>query len=88
VLPQALLAGKPVVAYDVGGAREVVIPGETGFLLPRDSVRELAEAVVRLAADAGLRERMEAAGRARFTEQFRHETMTGRVREVYARVLR
>jgi glycosyltransferase involved in cell wall biosynthesis len=87
VLPQALIAGKPVVAYDVGGAREVVIPGETGFLLPRDSVRELAEAVVRLAADAGLRERRGAAGRARFTEQFRHETMTGRIREVYAGVL-
>ena len=27
VLPQALIAGKPVVAYDVGGAREVVLPG-------------------------------------------------------------
>ncbi len=34
VLPQALIAGKPVVSYDVDGAREVVISDETGFLIP------------------------------------------------------
>ncbi len=34
VLPQALIAGKPVVSYDVDGAREVVITDETGILLP------------------------------------------------------
>jgi len=83
VLPQALIAGKPVVAYDVGGAREVVIPGETGFLLPRDAVRELAEAVGTLAADSGLRQRLGQTGRERFTEQFRHQTMTRRIRDVY-----
>jgi glycosyltransferase involved in cell wall biosynthesis len=33
VLPQALLAGKPVVSFDVDGAREVVIDGETGRLV-------------------------------------------------------
>jgi glycosyltransferase involved in cell wall biosynthesis len=83
VLPQALIAGKPVVAYDVGGAREVVIPGETGFLLPRDAVRELVEAVRTLAADPGMRLRFGQTGRERYTEQFRHETMTRRIREVY-----
>jgi glycosyltransferase involved in cell wall biosynthesis len=83
VLPQALIAGKPVVSYDVGGAREVVIPGETGFLLPRDSVTQLVEAVGALVADPALRERFGATGRERFTEQFRHQTMTRRIREVY-----
>lgn len=34
VLPQALIAGKPVISYDIDGAREVVLPGKTGFLLP------------------------------------------------------
>ena len=87
VLPQGLIAGKPVVSYDVGGAREVVIPGETGCLLPRDSVRELAEAVNQLAADPHLRDRLGACGRQRFTEQFRHQTMTRRIREVYAAIL-
>ena len=87
VLPQALIAAKPVVAYDVGGAAEVVIPGKTGYLLPRDSVREVAEALVALAADPALRRRMGEAGRARCTNQFRHEFMTQRIRAVYADVL-
>jgi len=87
VLPQALIAGKPVVSYDVDGAREVVIPGETGFLLPPQSVDELAQALGTLIADASLRERLGRTGRERFTDQFRHETMTRQIRDVYARVL-
>ncbi len=87
VLPQALIAGKPVVTYDVGGAREVVIPGETGYLLPRDSVDELAAAVCELADDEALRQRLGQTGRDRFTDQFRHQTMTRRIREVYGKVL-
>lgn len=87
VLPQGLLAGKPVVTYDVDGAREVAIPGETGYLLPPKSVDDLAAALGELAGDAGLRERLGRNGRERFTEQFRHETMTRRIREVYAEVL-
>jgi glycosyltransferase involved in cell wall biosynthesis len=84
VLPQALIAGKPVVSYDVDGAREVVIPGETGYLLPPRSVDELAGALCELAADPALRERLGRTGRDRFVEQFRHETMTRQIREVYA----
>ncbi|MCA9053577.1 MAG: glycosyltransferase family 4 protein [Planctomycetaceae bacterium] len=87
VLPQGLIAGKPVVSYDVGGAREVVMPGETGFLLPRDSVRDLALAVSQLAADPQLRDRLGVCGRERFTDQFRHQTMTRRIRDVYAAIL-
>jgi glycosyltransferase involved in cell wall biosynthesis len=87
VLPQGLIAGKPVVSYDVDGAREVVIPGETGYLLPPQSVEALSAALIELAEDAALRDRLGKAGRERFTDQFRHETMTRRVREVYAEVL-
>lgn len=87
VLPQGLIAGKPVVSYDVDGAREVIIPGETGFLLPPQSIPELVDALCALAGDAALRGRLGAAGRARFTDQFRHQTMTRRIREVYAEVL-
>ncbi len=87
VLPQALIAGKPVVSYDIDGAKEVVIPGQTGYLLPPQSTVELARALIELAADPPLRERLGSTGRARFTDQFRHETMTRRIREVYAEVL-
>ncbi len=87
VLPQGLIAGKPVVSYDVDGAREVVISGETGYLLPPKSVEELSHALNILVADPALRESFGNAGRDRFTDQFRHQTMTRRIREVYAEVL-
>ena len=87
VLPQGLIAGKPVVSYDVDGAREVCLPGETGFLLPPESVDELVEALSKLAEDASLRHRLATTGRSRFTEVFRHETMTRQIRDVYADVL-
>ena len=87
VLPQGLIAGKPVVSYDTDGAKEVVIPNETGYLLPSQSIAELPNALCELATDPALRLRLGATGRARFREQFRHQFMTQRIREVYAEVL-
>lgn len=87
VLPQALIAGKPVVSFDVGGAREVVIPNETGFLAPLNDARALTDAIIRLAGDRELRQRLGDEGRSRFVERFRYQFMTARIREVYARVL-
>lgn len=87
VLPQALIAEKPVISYDVDGAREVVIPDETGILLPPKSVAELADAINRLTEDVELRQRLGAEGRKRFTDLFRHEQMTKSIRALYARLL-
>ena len=87
VLPQGLIAGKPVVSYDVDGAREVVIPGETGYLLPPKSVHELANALIELVGNRTLRQRLGQTGRDRFTEQFRHQTMTRRIRDVYVSLI-
>ncbi len=87
VLPQALIAGKPAISYDIDGAREVVITGETGILLPPQSIDELAEAICSLAADPALRARLGAQGRERFTDQFRHTRMTEQLRGVYERIL-
>ncbi|HEY2893561.1 MAG TPA: glycosyltransferase, partial [Pirellulales bacterium] len=87
VLPQALIAGKPVISYDIDGAREVVIANETGFLLPPQSIEPLASATVTLARDPALRKRLGEEGRRRFTDQFRHETMARQIRALYERVL-
>jgi glycosyltransferase involved in cell wall biosynthesis len=87
VLPQALIAGKPVVSYDVDGAREVVLPEITGLLVPPREVAALAAALTRLAADPALRERFGGEGKARFTDCFRHEHMTAALRALYERVL-
>jgi glycosyltransferase involved in cell wall biosynthesis len=86
-LPQALIAGRPVVSYDVDGAREVAITDETGYLVPPRQTTELAVALVRLAANADLRKRLGGAGQSRFTEQFRHQTMTRQIRLLYQQIL-
>jgi glycosyltransferase involved in cell wall biosynthesis len=85
-LPQALIAGKPVISYDVDGAREVVVPGETGYLLAPQSVGPLADALMALAQSRELRQRLGQTGRARCTERFRHETMTRQLRDLYQRL--
>jgi len=87
VLPQGLIAGKPVVSYDIDGAPEVVIPNETGYLLPRGDICELSDALTELAARPDLRERLGRTGQERFTDRFRHETMTREIREVYRSLL-
>jgi glycosyltransferase involved in cell wall biosynthesis len=86
VLPQSLLVGRPVISYDVDGAREVVLP-ETGVLLPPRDLPGLKSAILRLAADPDLRGSMGREGRARFSDQFRHETMTAQLRSLYERLL-
>lgn len=88
VLPQALITGKPVVSYDVDGAREVVLPGDTGFLVSPGDVAGLARALIELARNSELRGRMGVAGRRKFTDLFRHERMTERIRAVYLDVLK
>lgn len=42
---EAQAAGKPVIAYGVGGARDIVIPGKTGILLPSNTVESFAKAM-------------------------------------------
>lgn len=87
VLPQALIAAKPVISYDIDGAREVCVPGETGLLLTPRAIDELVDALELLVASPAMRAAFGEEGRARFTDQFRHETMTRRIREVYAEVI-
>lgn len=86
-LPQALIAGKPVISYDIDGAREVVIDDETGYLIQPADERELAEAIIRLVDDPDLRRRFGETGQNRFTNQFRHQTMTHEIRKRYASVI-
>ena len=87
VIPQGLLAGKPVISFDIDGAPEVCIPEKTGVLVEHRNVTQLSDAMLRLAHDPELRLQLGEYGRARFTDQFRHENMTARIREVYRKVL-
>jgi glycosyltransferase involved in cell wall biosynthesis len=67
---EAMAAGLPVVATDVGGVAEAVTDGETGILVPAADPQALAGALEDLVADAELRRRLGAAGRARALHLF------------------
>ncbi len=85
-LPQALAAGKPVVAYDCDGAREVCLDQKTGFLLPAGDLNGLTERLTRLAGDAPLRERLGQFGREFVRENFPVERMVDALHALYLKL--
>jgi len=84
-LPQALAAGKPVVAYGFDGADEICLENETGFLVRTGDVDAAAGSLLRLATDAGLRARLGERGRKFVQENFSVEKL---VDEQYALYLK
>jgi glycosyltransferase involved in cell wall biosynthesis len=68
VLVEAMIEGIPVVATDIPGPRELVLPGQTGCLFPPGDSRALADCLERL-ADESLRRRLGEGGRALVEEQ-------------------
>jgi len=85
-LPQALACGKPVVAFDVDGAREVCLHGETGLLVRVGEVNALADGVIRLLQDPTMAARMGARGRELVREQFSEARMVQQLDELYRRL--
>jgi glycosyltransferase involved in cell wall biosynthesis len=87
-LLEAMAAGRPVVATDVGGNPEVVVDGETGFLVPPGDGERMAAAIVKLLESPDMAEEMGAAGRRRVTEQYRVEIMVRRIENLYDSLLK
>jgi glycosyltransferase involved in cell wall biosynthesis len=84
---EAMRAGLPVVATDVGGISESVREGETGLLTRHKDVDGLKNALTRLIADPALRVALGTAGRQLWSAQFTASTMAARTVEVYKRAL-
>jgi glycosyltransferase involved in cell wall biosynthesis len=70
VLVEAMAAGIPVIANNLGGMREVVADGETGYLVEPGNPELLAARIDTLLADPGLRKRMGRAGHERVRERY------------------
>ena len=85
---EAMMAGKPVVATDVGEARHMVRNGETGVLVPPRDGGELASAIRFLAQDKTLRERMGRAGLEFVGSDFTTSAMVKRYEALYLDLLR
>jgi glycosyltransferase involved in cell wall biosynthesis len=84
---EALATGCPVVATRVGGLPDVVRDGEDGFLVEPGAVEELAERLVRLAADPGLRRTLGTAGRERVLARYGVERLVDDVDRLYRELL-
>jgi glycosyltransferase involved in cell wall biosynthesis len=91
-LPKSLLeaaaCGRPMIATDVPGCREVAIPDETGLLVPVDDAPALAAAIDRLAALPDLRARFGAAARRLAVERFSADVIARATANLYQRLTR
>ena len=84
---EAMERARPVLAAEIGGLGELVVEGETGLLVPTAEAETLAAALVKLAADAGLRRAMGEAGRARALEHFAEHRNIERTELLYREFL-
>jgi glycosyltransferase involved in cell wall biosynthesis len=87
VLLEAMALGKPAIATQAGGPLEIVVPEETGLLVPPSSPEALAEALSRLLADAQLRQSMGQKGRERFCAHYTARRMAHDMVAVYQQAL-
>ena len=84
---EAMRAGLPVVATNVGGISEAVRHEETGLLTHRGDITSLRDALARVIAEPALRLLLGTAGRRQWGEEFTSRTMAARTVEVYQRAL-
>jgi glycosyltransferase involved in cell wall biosynthesis len=86
-LAEAMACGTPVLGTRIGAYEEIVRHGEDGWLVPPGDAPALAEAIRMLWNDAGLRERLGAAGRRRIVETFSWRKAAEQTLAVYDEVL-
>jgi glycosyltransferase involved in cell wall biosynthesis len=84
---EAMRAGLPVIASDVGGVGEALQEGVTGFLVKSGSVAALSGKLRTLIRNPGLRARMGAQGRRQYLAAFTVESMLAKTRGLYREVL-
>ncbi len=83
---EAGACGVPVVASRIGGVSEAVVDGRTGLLVPPHDVEALAEALIRLLKNPGIRLKMGEAGREFVREQYNWQDNVRRMEELYFEV--
>jgi glycosyltransferase involved in cell wall biosynthesis len=87
VLIEAMASGKPVVTTDQGGPREICVEGSTALLVPPQSPRQIADAVITLLRDPQRADAMGRAGRKRAEEHFDERQHARELQALYEDVL-
>jgi len=88
VVIEAMATGLPVVASYVGGIPELVVHGETGFLVSPTSKEEIKEAIIKLLNNPELRKEMGQIARKRFEAHFSLPQMVQKYMEVYEKAVK
>lgn len=83
VIAEAMACARPVIVSAAGGAGEIVRDGVDALAVPPGDAEALATALRRLAADAGLRARLGAAGRTRAEQDFDRARLARQVAPLY-----
>ena len=86
-LIEAMAMVKPTIATAVGGPLEIVENGKTGLLAPPGDTKQLADAILKLACDRDLAQRMGGEGRKRVERLFKIETHMLKIHNVYEQIL-
>ena len=80
---EAMSFGRPVIAFDVGGPREWLVDGETGFIVKRGDIKGLADRIVELLEDEQLARRMGQQGQERVEKYYRKEMHLKQLLTIY-----
>jgi glycosyltransferase involved in cell wall biosynthesis len=86
-LLEAAACGRPIVATDVPGCKEVVIPGVTGYLVPTRNPQLLAEKLEKLIINPELRREMGQSGRRLIEENYSDEIVSRQLLDIYQALL-
>ncbi len=87
VVMEAMAAGVPVVASDIPGNRELVVSGQTGFLVPLGDRAAYARIAHKILEDSALRSQLAAAARQRIARDFTVEAMVAGHAALYRKLL-
>jgi len=88
VLIEAMAAGKPAISTDTSSMPEIIVDGQTGFVVPPGDIAALAARVMQLLRDATLREKFGRASRQRVLEKFTQQRMIAELENLFQREMK
>ena len=87
VIAEAMAAGKPVIGTPVGSTAEMIVHGQTGYIVPLDPIETIADKIIELAKDLTRSVRMGKRARKHAEEAFGIEKHVQKVQNIYERLL-
>ena len=87
VIAEAMAAGKPVIGTPIGSTAEMIVHGETGYIVPLEPIDEIANKIVELAKDPIQSGRMGHRGRKYAEKAFDVERHVQKIQDIYERLL-